>query len=380
MSQLKELRASVHWEWRKFEEIDPDSARLVRVDGGDSLVQVFSTQYLGIPWDVRAQTVLTSLIGTTSASEWGSFGSNYLGGTHRARMEFEDSVRALARCESAVAFASGWAANYAVSEALGRTCQVVISDTRSHNSVIHGLRSAKVDLHVSDLACCEWHNILRKHSSDRIGLFCPSVEGISGEAVQPIIPPEHRSRIIWALDECHTFGAIGNTGYESFDGMKPDIRVLGLSKACGTMGSVVCGDKDFMELLPQLASPWMFSTAVPPNIWRINLELVRFVGQLKAERARILELANRLRSNLTRASVHGTGKHHITGILIAPGRATTFESELRCARFYAKVSQYPSRPRDNPAVRVCFTPFHTHEDVDDFSFAIKNSSSVLRGN
>jgi 8-amino-7-oxononanoate synthase len=372
------FRSTVPWQWREFEELQPESARIVRILDGSPLIQVCSTQYLGIPWDPRARAVFRRVVQNADLAEWGSFGSNYLGGTHRARLDFEEFVTRKVPCERAVGFASGWAANYAVAEALGHVCEVIISDKRSHNSAIHGLRGSNASVRVHDLNSNEWQEVFREQIKGKIGLFSPSVEGITGDVVNPIIPPEYRGQVLWAQDECHSFGTVGSDGFAIPGGMKPDLRILGLSKACGTMGSVVCGDGDLVDVLCQLASPWIFSTAVPPIIWRISLPLLEVVQTLNAERQTILELARHLRGKLRAQGIKFSGQHHITGIPLQADRANDFEAALRTAGFFVKVSQYPSRPLDCPAARICFTPFHTIGDVDRLCEVIARSELVVR--
>ena len=104
----------VDWPWRTFTQVCPLSARKVRIKTGQQLIQVCSTQYLGILWSRRAQRAIHSITKSAPVPSWGSFGSNYLGGTHEERLKFESEIAKASGCEAALAFASGWAACYAV--------------------------------------------------------------------------------------------------------------------------------------------------------------------------------------------------------------------------------------------------------------------------
>ncbi|HEX2224307.1 MAG TPA: aminotransferase class I/II-fold pyridoxal phosphate-dependent enzyme, partial [Thermoanaerobaculia bacterium] len=300
------------------------------------------------------------------ASWWGSLGSQYLGGTHEERLAFEAEVAAAAGKESGVAFVSGWAANYAVGEALGKLCDVIVSDARNHNSMVHGLRTAREKVLRLDLRQPGWSEELRRRTFERAAVVAPSVEGITGEAVDPFagLDTELRSRLIVVLDECHTFGALGETGVEPVTDEVPDVRIGGFGKAFGTMGSVVCASRGFNALLEQLASPWMFSTAAPPVIWRVNQRVFPEVLAMREERERILRLAIDFRARLEAAGIDATGRHHITGVRIPADRdAPELEAEVRRAGFLLKISLYPTRPRESPCARVAFTPEHTDDDV-----------------
>src|SRR5688572_22553250 len=126
------LPASLPWSWRHYESFRPLSARLVETQAGERLVQVCSTQYLGTPWHPVVAERIQQVVQAAPAGYWGSLGSQYLGGSHEERLACQAQVAAAAGKESGVAFVSGWAANYAVGEALGKLCDVIVSDRRNH--------------------------------------------------------------------------------------------------------------------------------------------------------------------------------------------------------------------------------------------------------
>jgi 7-keto-8-aminopelargonate synthetase-like enzyme len=81
-----------------------------------------------------------------------------------------------------------------------------------------------------------------------------------------------------------------------------------------------------------------------------------------AQREKALSLAKALRKGLESAGITFSGEHHITGIFPPPTTsAAALEEALRKDGFYLKVSQFPSRPRELPCIRVAFNPFHTDE-------------------
>lgn len=356
--------AVVPWQWRRYEKVRPLSARTVMVDSGDVLIQACSTQYLGIPWDERAAQIIKGVTDDEPTSHWCSFGSNYLGGTHEHRLRFESQVSTFIGSLHCLAFASGWAANFAISEAIGRICDLIISDKRSHNSVIRGLANTKGIVLVVDLNSTSVDDVIGSRQFTRAAVLAPSIEGITGESVHPQISPLLRKRVLWIRDECHTFGAIGEKGTEGIGQSEPDVRVLGFSKSCGVMGSVVAGPANFIDVLSQLGSPWIFSTSVPPILWAVNSAVFNLVLGLCEERRKIRQLAERFRKQLRDFGVKISGEHHITGVYVSPEYVPSFEQNIRSRGYFLKVSQFPSRPPGSPCVRVCFTPAHTFSDVD----------------
>lgn len=354
----------VDWPWRTFTQVRPLSARKVQIESGQQLIQVCSTQYLGILWSRRAQRAIHSITKSAVAPCWGSFGSNYLGGTHGERLKFENEIAKASGCEAALAFASGWAACYAVGEMLGRASEVVLSDVRSHNSLIHGLRAGNANIRRIDTNNVDLEELLQSISAPNVSLSIPSIEGITGEAGTPKFNKGVRSRILLVTDESHSFGALGRTGTEPLGEWSPDVRIFSLSKAFGTMGGVVCGKREIIDTLSQVASPWTFSTAMPPLIWKINNALLPIVISMHSQRQRILELASEFRHSLADERIQFTGQHHITGLKLPKNcSASALERGLFKDGFFAKVSLYPSRPRTDPCARIAFTPWHTARDV-----------------
>lgn len=363
MDNLSQL---VPWPLRSFDRVQPLTARTVRI-GESVLVQCCSTQYLGIPWNSQFQQAIGTVLAGASPSSWGAFGSNFLGGTHESRLLLETELAERIGYPAGLAFASGWAANYAIGEAIGRTCDLIVSDKRSHNSVIHGLRTGKNKVLVADLQDASLETVIGSARVSKLAVLSPSLEGITGEHVSPAWASSLRERSLWIRDDCHSFGAIGQFGTEDFDGRRPDVRVLGFSKACGVMGAVVCGPEDFIDVLTQLASPWIFSTAVPPIIWEMNRAVLQVVLAMAAERTKIRALADDFRSILSANGIQATGVFHISGVRVPSAKLQQFEGAVREAGYYVKVSQYPSRPPDDPCARVCFTPEHNTMDAVGFS-------------
>lgn len=359
----------VPWPLRRFDQVQPMNARTVRV-GETVLVQCCSTQYLGIPWNSKATTAIATVVANAGPSSWGSFGSNFLGGTNKSRLLFEMAAADCIGYPAGLAFASGWAANYALGEAIGRVCDLVVSDKRSHNSLIHGLRAGKSKVLVNDLHDQAIETVVGSRPASRLAVFTPALEGITGEHVSPVWTSSLRERTLWIRDDCHSFGALGRFGTEDFDGRKPDVRVLGFSKACGVMGAVVCGPADFISVLAQMASPWIFSTAVPPILWEITRAVLPIVLGMAEERAKILALAKDFRNVLMINGVRPKGVFHISGVPVPSEKLPHFEDTLREAGYFVKVSQYPSRPANEPCARICFTPEHDSNDVAEFSKAV----------
>jgi 8-amino-7-oxononanoate synthase len=347
------------WPNRHHQTIDQVSPREVRFPNGQVAVPLCGTQYL-------------ALIGQLPPEEWGSLGSNYLGGIPRKRREFEEMIADKCGEDKALAFSNGWAACFSVSELLARLCDLVVSDRYAHNSIIRGLQATKAAVVVRDLNECGRQKIFDEYPNKQIGLVTSAIDGITGSLSEPRWSQQEFGESIWVRDECHTFGTIGGRGLGRIDDLRPDIRVLSLSKAFGSIGAVVTGRGELIEYLSQIASTWIFSTPLPGNIWEINTRIVPILESYSHGRTRILELAERFRRNGPRSGLRVSGALHISGLHLDKSvNISLFEQGMLTDGFYLRVSQSPTRPAGQPCARISFNPWLNESDVDKLIASIQ---------
>jgi 8-amino-7-oxononanoate synthase len=366
---LKWLSAVGSWTARDFCELRSVDGRMVQSAAEDVFVQVCSTQYLGLPWRKDFAQALQGVLEGAAPSDWGSLGSNFLGGTHPFRIRAERLFREVLHTEDCVFFASGWAANYAIGEVCRSAGMNVISDGRSHNSLRQGLRGSSVV--VADLVHRSIREVLDEAAFDSAVVCWPMLEGLTGEAVCPVVDDGSiRERCYLIRDEIHSFGVLGASGVGCPGYPVPDVRVIGFSKAFGLVGAAVCGPHGFVEALRQRASPWIFSTAVPPIIWEVVARTLDVVMRLDDERALIMRRADQFRARCGALGVPVSGTNHISSVRLRPEEVARLEDRIRQLGYYARVSQFPSRPVGSPCMRVCFSPAHEEGDVSGFAEAL----------
>src|SRR5205823_1866658 len=146
--------------WRKYDIVEPRTARLVSVAGGRPIVQVCSTQYLALQWRDDVERALKSLNSKLAIKDWGTLGSNFLLGTHPVRVGFERWLAKEMMEDDAAACASGWAACYATAESLSKLCQTLVIDVRCHNSVLRGAQAGKAEVLRCDMKKVDVQSII----------------------------------------------------------------------------------------------------------------------------------------------------------------------------------------------------------------------------
>src|ERR1700751_152162 len=152
-------------------ELERDLAELCARDQLRSFAQIAgvnlcSNDYLGLAEDARLkESVLEAVAGSVRV---GGTGSRLLSGHDPVWDELEEDFAALARTETALYFANGYAANLGLLSSLLGKGDLVFSDSLNHASLIDGIRlsGARKEIYPhADLNALE--RALRLHESER---------------------------------------------------------------------------------------------------------------------------------------------------------------------------------------------------------------------
>lgn len=357
--------------WRNYSTILPTSSTSLLLNNKIAL-NFCSTSYLALNWNTKIQTDLNILLSTIQPNKLSSLGSNYLGGTQPSKLDLEQIVAGHCGFATAIAFSSGWCANYAVANYLGENFDLILSDIANHNSIIHGLRCYKDKVQVLNVSKLTDEDILIL-GAKRIALIYGSIEGITGVSPTINLSDSILNQITVVVDESHSFGMFGFYGIEPIQNIKIDIRLLGFSKALGNVGALLCASEEVRTWIEQKASIWIFSTPLPPYIWEINKLLFISMQGLHNERSTIFMNSIYLRNNLNEIGLKFSGKYHITGLnLPSDINISNFEDYLLHQEIFFKVSGFPSVPKGKLFSRITINPYHTKKDIDKLINALKN--------
>ncbi|CAN0306777.1 unnamed protein product, partial [Chrysoparadoxa australica] len=174
-------------------------------------------------------------------------------------------------------FATGFAANVGIIDALVGRDDTIVADALNHASLIDGARlsgaTKRVYAHADPAAADE--QLGAAGSGHRL-LVTDSVFSMDGDlAPLPALLAAAGRHDAWTMvDDAHGFGVLGGgrgacappyPGPESRV-PSPDIYVATLGKSVGAAGAFVAGDEALIEYLIQRARTLVFSTAPPPAV------------------------------------------------------------------------------------------------------------------
>ena len=263
--RLDDLRsAGLH---RRLRLIESPQGPRVTLDGTEVLL-LCSNNYLGLADHPRVRQAAADAAERFGA---GAGASRLISGNMSLHDRLEKRLAAFTGYDAALLFGSGYLANLGTVSALAGRGQVVCSDELNHASLIDGCRISRAERFVyrhRDVEHLAWG--LRK-AGDRAALIVTdSIFSMDGD-VAPIaelleLARRHGCRLL--VDEAHAIGSLGPDGRgavaEAGLSGEVDVVVGTLGKTLGSYGAYVCASAEIVELLINVARPFIFSTGLPP--------------------------------------------------------------------------------------------------------------------
>jgi 8-amino-7-oxononanoate synthase len=241
-THLTSLRAAQRWR-----SVQPLNA---------SLISFASNDYLGLSMHPRVRAAATEALENFGL---GAGASRLVAGTHAIHLELESSIAAWQRCERALVFPSGYAANLAALSVLGTADVAIFSDELNHASIIDGCRLSKAKTHIyrhRDLNHLD--DLLRSINARKL-IVSDTVFSMDGD-VAPLnelstLCAQHDALLV--LDEAHA--VLQPAGQQLPCEV---LRVGTLSKALGSQGGWIAGSQALIELLTNTARSFIYTTGL----------------------------------------------------------------------------------------------------------------------
>jgi glycine C-acetyltransferase/8-amino-7-oxononanoate synthase len=264
-SRLDDLRSAGLY--RRLRLIESPQGPRVTLDGTEVLL-LCSNNYLGLADHPRVRQAAADAAERFGA---GAGASRLISGNMSVHERLEQRLAAFTGYDAALLFGSGYLANLGTVAALAGRGEVVFSDELNHASLIDGCRLSRAECCVyrhADLDHLEWG--LRKAGASASLIVTDSVFSMDGD-VAPISELHELARRYGCrlmVDEAHAVGALGPDGRgavaEAGLSGEVDVIVGTLGKTLGSYGAYVCANAEIVDLLVNVARPFIFSTALPP--------------------------------------------------------------------------------------------------------------------
>jgi len=350
-----------------LEEVLPGGR--VRLEG-QVLLNLSSNDYLGLAQDPRLIKAAKK-----AAARWGTgAGASRLVVGHLAlHEEVEARLAAFKGTQAAAIFSTGYMANLGVISALVGPGDTVFCDKLNHASIYDGIKLSGAQLlrfpH-RDLKRLE--NLLQKTQGDKRRLIITdSIFSVDGDLapLAALVALKERFGAALMIDEAHATGVLGarGAGLAAALGLteRVEIHMGTFSKALGSLGGYVAGDRRLIDYLHNRARSFIYSTALAPPVLGAIEAALEIVAREPQRRAYLLEESEKFRRGLTSAGLDTLGSEtQIVPVLVGDnGRTLEFAARLRQQGLMAVALRPPTVPPGRARVRFSLSAAHSREDL-----------------
>lgn len=354
---------------RRARSVAGPQARRLWVDGRDVLC-LCSNNYLGF----ANHPVLGNAVRVALEEDGvGAGGSRQISGSMSLHQRSEQAFASFVGQESSALFASGYACNVGVVQALATRDDVLFSDRLNHASLIDGARLSRAKVVVYDHADPDdLRRRLREHRAQGRGalVLTESLFSMDGD-----VPPLRRIAELaqefdagLVVDEAHALGVLGPEGAGLCRelGVRPDVTIGTLGKAFGSQGAFAAGDAATVDLLRNRARAYVYSTAPWPALAAAGLAGLQLVRDADRLRERLRAHWARLRSELSGLGYHVLpGDSPIIPVVVGDaGRAMELSRSLFERGVFVHGVRPPTVPPGTARLRVVPMATHTDEDLE----------------
>ncbi len=246
--------------------------------GGKNFVSFCSNDYLGL-----AQNPAVKKAAITAIKKFGvgSGASRYITGNNSLYEKLEKELARFKKCDEAIIFSSGYASAIGVIPALVGEGDLILADRLIHSSLIDGSKLAGARfmrfLH-NDVAHAK--KILQENRSKfkKCLIITETVFSMDGDVgeVEKLLKLAQEFDCLLLSDAAH------DLGLTSFNSAPRHLQMGTFSKAFGSLGGYVCGDKILIDYLRNFAKSAIYSTALPASVLAASLASLKIIKQKKA--------------------------------------------------------------------------------------------------
>jgi 8-amino-7-oxononanoate synthase len=345
--------------WRSVRELADGQPATFLGATGAPVVNFASNDYLGLSQHPAVRAAAHAAIDRYGT---GSGASRLVVGARPVHRELEEQLAAWKGTEAALLLPSGYQANLAVLTSLASDPDVVVcSDELNHASIVDGARLARGRTAVYGHVDVDHLDALLTEAPSAV-VVTDTVFSMDGDVapLDAIAASCAQHGAVLVLDEAH---AVLGPSTPRLDGL--DVLVVGtLSKALGAVGGFVAGPRRYIDLLVNVARPFIFTTApAPPDVAAASAALAVVTGPEGDE------LRARLRGHIDRLAP-GRPAPIVPVVLGDEERALAASLALLERGLLVPAIRPPTVPPGTSRLRVTLSAAHTVADVDHLVAAL----------
>jgi 5-aminolevulinate synthase len=313
----------------------------------------------------------------------GSGGTRNISGNSSPIPDLEKTVANLHHKESGLIFSSGYVANDGAIQALVKIIPdlIIFSDAKNHASIIAGVKNSGAKKHVfrhNDLNHLE--ELLKNYdlSQPKLIVFesIYSMDGDFGKIVE-IVAIAKKYQALTYIDEVHAVGLYGESGAGLSEELaiqnQIDIIQGTFAKGFGSVGGYITSSQIIIDAIRSYASPFIFSTSIPPSIAVASKVNVEHLAKSKIERQKIFANVAEVKKRLLENKINiFENNSHIISVRIGDAKKAKIISQKLLENFdiYVQHINYPTVAKGDERLRITPSALHNQKMIDDLIFAL----------
>jgi 8-amino-7-oxononanoate synthase len=331
-----------------------------------------SNDYLALANAPRMRKAISAAI--EAGTPIGAGGSRLLRGNCEEHESLEADAAQFFGAESAIFFASGYLANFAVLTTLPQRGDLLVLDSLVHASIHEGARAGRAEFRFSrhnepdpvEATIREWRS---QGGRGRVWIVVESLYSMDGDfaPLEELFAIAQRHDAFLMVDEAHATGVYGEKGRgltAPYEGREDLVAVHTCGKALGAAGALVTTTKILRDFIVNRCRPFIFSTAPSPLMAVAVKEALAILREEPARRERL--------RNLIAFAHRKIGARHdwrLSGSQILPlivgdnGRAMALAAALQARGFDIRGIRPPTVPQGTARLRISLTNNVDEEDV-----------------
>jgi len=378
--------------------------------GNKKFISFCGNDYLGL---AQNASVKKAAIDAIKKFGVGSGASRYVTGNNSLYTKLEKALAKFKKTDDAIVFASGYASAIGVIPALVGEGDLIVADKLIHSSLIDGCKLSNAKL------LRFLHNDVlhaKKILEENRGKFKKcliitetvfSMDGDVGE-VEELLKLAEEFDCLLLTDAAHDLGVFsaGSHCWKGFvtpsnrlhflksnlelaevqtcgRGYKPlpakqgtDLRHLQLgtfSKAFGSLGGYVCGEKNLIDYLRNFAKTAIYSTALPPAVLAASLASLKIIAQKKLAK-KCLENAQYFCELMNLPKPQSA----IVPIIIGDNKKVLeIAKKVADKGFLISAIRPPTVEAGKARLRITFSALHQKKQIDLLALSCKESCKQI---
>jgi 8-amino-7-oxononanoate synthase len=341
--------------------------------GNARLVNFSSNDYLGIVTDLQIKQAFKAGVDRYG---FGGTASALICGYLKVHQELEERFAEFLGRDAAILFNSGYLANLGVLTTLAGKNTAIFSDKLCHASLLDAIALSKAKHYRyahNDVTHLKFR-MADINSAHKI-IVTDSVFSMEGDIadLKAITNHAQQSKATLLVDDAHGIGILGKNGggiceLYALSQKQVPILITPLGKAFGSLGAIVSGSKELIDVLLQFARSYIYTTAMPPAIAYALLVILHIVKTEYWRRERLMDLIQFFINEARRRNlpVQSHAETPIKSIIIGDNcQAVALQQLLRDRGFWVYAIRPPTVPPNTARLRISLNCLHTEQQIID---------------